>query len=104
VRAFIALLVVTVVACSAALAAELDPQLVRHIQQRLADMGYDPGPVDGRYGEKTRKAVKQLQRDREHAATGELDLATLAYIDPDLHAFAAVTHTSAKARAAPPAR
>jgi len=31
------------------------------IQQRLKDLGYDPGPVDGIYGSKTASAVKLFQ-------------------------------------------
>jgi peptidoglycan hydrolase-like protein with peptidoglycan-binding domain len=78
---------------------DLSPEVVQRVQERLREMGYDPGPVDGKWGPKTRQAVKQLQQDREHAATGQLDLATLAFIDPDLHALAAVAHTSNKAAA-----
>ncbi len=32
------------------------------IQQRLKDLGYDPGPVDGIYGSKTAAAVKVFQQ------------------------------------------
>lgn len=34
---------------------------VQAYQQRLADLHFDPGPVDGRYGEPTRSAVLTLQ-------------------------------------------
>ena len=36
---------------------------VRKIQTRLKELGYDPGSVDGIFGEKTRKAVVAFQRD-----------------------------------------
>jgi peptidoglycan hydrolase-like protein with peptidoglycan-binding domain len=73
---------------------DFSPDVIKRVQERLAAMGYDPGPADGKWGPKTQQAVKQLQADREHPATGRLDLGTLAYIDPDLHALAAVAHTS----------
>ncbi len=34
---------------------------VQAYQQRLADLHFDPGPVDGRYGEPTRSAVLTMQ-------------------------------------------
>jgi peptidoglycan hydrolase-like protein with peptidoglycan-binding domain len=36
---------------------------VRLAQQLLTDYGYEPGPVDGAFGTKTEKAVKQFQTD-----------------------------------------
>ena len=38
-------------------------QAVRLAQRLLTDYGYDPGPVDGAFGQKTTKAVKQFQND-----------------------------------------
>ncbi len=35
---------------------------VRAAQQKLKDMGYDPGPIDGKMGRQTRAAVKQFQQ------------------------------------------
>lgn len=37
--------------------------LVRDIQQGLKSLGYDPGPVDGLFGNKTRSAIEAFQRD-----------------------------------------
>src|SRR5215218_9773856 len=34
-------------------------------QQRLNMRFYDPGPIDGRFGPKTAKAVRWYQRDRD---------------------------------------
>ena len=37
-------------------------QLVREIQQRLTDLGYAPGPVDGMFGGRTKAAIQAFQR------------------------------------------
>lgn len=36
---------------------------VRWLQERLRDLGYDPGPVDGLFGYQTHSAVMEFQRD-----------------------------------------
>jgi N-acetylmuramoyl-L-alanine amidase len=36
---------------------------VAHLQQRLSDMGFDPGRVDGIYGPSTESAVREFQRN-----------------------------------------
>ncbi|SMX44410.1 NlpC/P60 family protein [Actibacterium lipolyticum] len=36
---------------------------VRMVQERLAELGYDPGPIDGLRGRRTIVAVQQFQRD-----------------------------------------
>ncbi len=50
--------------------------LVAQAQQRLQALGYHPGPVDGKIGEKTLAAVKKFQQDHQLPATGKLDVAT----------------------------
>lgn len=45
---------------------------VQGLQQVLADLGYDPGPVDGAMGTETQRAVSAFQRDRKIAATGNV--------------------------------
>lgn len=39
-------------------------EMVRGVQQGLKDLGYDPGPIDGLYGNKTRTAIQAFQRDQ----------------------------------------
>jgi peptidoglycan hydrolase-like protein with peptidoglycan-binding domain len=48
----------------------LDAQLfdVAGVQRLLASLGYDPGPVDGAMGRRTRDAIAAFQRD--HSLTG----------------------------------
>lgn len=45
--------------------------VVQKIQQALADMGYDPGPIDGALGGGTMKALDKFQR-KNNLATGGL--------------------------------
>lgn len=42
----------------------------RQIQTALYNAGYDPGPIDGKLGNKTRLAVKKFQRDNGLKADG----------------------------------
>ena len=50
---------------------------VREAQQALKDKGYDPGPIDGINGPRTRAAVRSYQ-EKEHLNTdGRLDATTL---------------------------
>jgi peptidoglycan hydrolase-like protein with peptidoglycan-binding domain len=48
------------------------PEPVRQAQQALKDKGYDPGPIDGRYGPKTREAVRRYQKENKIVANGRL--------------------------------
>jgi peptidoglycan hydrolase-like protein with peptidoglycan-binding domain len=41
------------------------------IQRRLAELGYDPGPADGRAGPRTRAAIQAFQRARGLPADGK---------------------------------
>jgi len=45
-------------------AAEPDPRIAE-LQEGLAELGYDPGPVDGLLGPKTRAAITEFQRDQK---------------------------------------
>lgn len=49
---------------------------VRQAQEALRKAGYDPGPVDGMMGPRTRSALSRFQRDRKLSATGRIDAAT----------------------------
>ena len=51
---------------------------VRKIQTKLREYGYDPGSVDGIFGEKTRKAVIAFQRDNGLTQDGIAGPKTLA--------------------------
>jgi len=48
------------------------------VEQRLTQLGYDPGAVDGTFDEATRRAVRRFQRARDIPATGYVGQATMA--------------------------
>ncbi|MCP5007997.1 MAG: polysaccharide deacetylase family protein [Planctomycetes bacterium] len=52
--------------------------LTWHIQRRLTELGYDPGPSDGFAGTKTQAAVKNFQLYNNLPVTGKLDIQLLA--------------------------
>lgn len=56
----------------------LDSDQVRNVQQTLADRGFDPGRVDGRWGPRTQQALRDFQRDQNLQASGRPDDRTLA--------------------------
>lgn len=49
----------------------------REAQQLLIELGYDPGLVDGKYGNRTANAVKAFQRDAGLTQNGWIDQETL---------------------------
>ena len=53
-------------------AVALDSEERRRIQEALAGAGFDPGPADGEFGPRTRRAIEGWQQANGHAATGKL--------------------------------
>lgn len=49
---------------------------VQNIQQKLTDLGYQPGKADGLFGMKTRKALLKYQDDNNLPTTGRIDKVT----------------------------
>lgn len=49
--------------------------VVRDIQRSLTQLGYDPGPVDGLIGPKTRNAIRQIEKDYGVEPTGQASIA-----------------------------
>jgi len=47
--------------------------LTARVQEALADEGYDPGPIDGALGARTRDAIIDFQKDHSLAVTGRID-------------------------------
>jgi hypothetical protein len=56
----------------------------RRAQQRLKELGFDPGPVDGLWGPKSQAALRRYQETYELPVTGEVDRPTLTALDLDL--------------------
>jgi len=56
--------------------ANLEP--VCQVQQKLNDLGYHAGSVDGVLGAQTESALRQFQQARTLDATGQIDSKTLA--------------------------
>lgn len=57
------------------------PAQVQQIQKKLLEQGYDLGQADGSWGERTRAAVRDFQRAKGLAPTGQLDTSLLSALD-----------------------
>jgi murein L,D-transpeptidase YcbB/YkuD len=53
---------------------------VEEVQRALAAAGFDPGPVDGRMGKRTKAAVKEFQRRNNLTADGIVGERTWSYL------------------------
>lgn len=51
---------------------------IAQIQQRLSQLGYKPGPADGKMGKNTIEALKKFQQDNNLTNTGRADNETVA--------------------------
>lgn len=56
---------------------EQDQEVVRKVQKKLNDEGYNAGPTDGSWGPGTQSALTQFQQAEGLRATGALDQDTL---------------------------
>lgn len=54
---------------------------VAAVQQRLTDLGYDPGPIDGNFGDATRYAVIAFEKVNGLQVDGDIGPAVLAALD-----------------------
>jgi peptidoglycan hydrolase-like protein with peptidoglycan-binding domain len=57
------------------------PTFLREAQRALRDLGYDPGPIDGTLGSRTRAALEKYQLAERLPVTGELDGSTMERLD-----------------------
>jgi len=63
-----------------------DNATVLKVQEELQAMGYNPGPLDGIWGKKTKRALKRFQYESGLTVTGKIDRPTkerLGLIKPD---------------------
>ncbi len=63
-----------------------DSMDVKKLQEGLQKLGYEPGPVDGILGSKTRAAVISFQQDNGLKADGKPGKATMAKLEALLKA------------------
>jgi peptidoglycan hydrolase-like protein with peptidoglycan-binding domain len=62
--------------CLVPRASATDHNNIKKVQKTLRDKGYDPGPIDGVMGSRTRKAISQYQKSENLPVTGHLDTQT----------------------------
>ncbi|MCL4765137.1 MAG: peptidoglycan-binding protein [Hyphomicrobiaceae bacterium] len=55
----------------------VSPIEVRQVEQRLSQLGLDPGSIDGRWSEETQNAIERFQQQRGLSTSGNLNLSTL---------------------------
>jgi peptidoglycan hydrolase-like protein with peptidoglycan-binding domain len=60
------------------------PVAIRALQRELADQGHEAGAIDGVWGENTRQALRDFQREHDLESTGTLTLPTLAALGIDV--------------------
>ena len=64
---------------------DISPRLAQNyigaIQQALREKGYEPGPIDGRRGPKTRQAIVAYQREAGLQVDGEVSTALLDHLN-----------------------
>lgn len=58
--------------------------LVAIVQSALAALGYQPGPVDGLFGARTRTAIEKFERERGLRVTGQVSSDLLAQLNAKL--------------------
>jgi osmotically inducible lipoprotein OsmB len=58
--------------------------LMIDIQKGLRNLGYDPGPIDGKYGSKTEKAIRDYQYSHGLIVDGKASPSLLAHIEQNI--------------------
>jgi len=76
-------------------------QRVLRIQRVLHELGYASGPLDGRFGPRTRASVQWLQMKYGLEPSGTIDLATLGRVRALANGEAPTQATSEKVKASP---
>ncbi len=73
--------ILTIIALSPVTPVLASDSTVTQIQQKLEERGYDPGPIDGIMGKKTKSAIKKFQSDSGLESTGAINRVTLDKLD-----------------------
>src|SRR5262245_37362529 len=61
----------------------LDREIIREVQRQLKGLGFNPGAIDGNFGEQTAAAVRAYQQAYRLPVTGRLDETSLRSILPE---------------------
>lgn len=67
---------------TASISAAPPSPLIKQVQRKLARLGYDPGPVDGRLGPATRAAIRKFQIANNMPPTGNIEPGVMALLLP----------------------
>lgn len=62
----------------------VSPNEVLQVQRRLSQLGFDPGQMDGRWGDQTTTALESFQEQAGLSPTGNLNLTTLSALGVSL--------------------
>lgn len=81
----------------------LDPALITKVQARLSELGYEPGPVDGLMGPKTRDAIRRYQVVEGLPVDGKISRPVLARLVGSTEAVAPARADGAAATRKAPA-
>ena len=84
----------TTAATTAALSTE-GAERIRQIQQALHGAGLDPGPIDGRLGQRTQRAIREFQQTNGLSVDGKVGPKTWTKLQPYLHASTASSAATA---------
>ena len=77
-------------------ALQAGPAAIRALQRELGERGHEAGAVDGVWGENTRQALRDFQREHELEATGTLTLPTLAALGVNIASQRGATGTQSQ--------
>lgn len=67
------------------------PERIRRIQQALLVAGYNPGPVDGKMGRLTQKAIRDFQEAQGLSVDGKVGPKTWSRLEPYLRTATSTT-------------
>jgi len=76
--------------------------VVRVLQRRLADAGFSPGPIDGRYGPRTELAVRRFQGEHRLRVDGIGGPTTLALVSAQRRPLQGSVRPTGEPRSRPP--
>jgi hypothetical protein len=77
-------------------------KIIAQVQQQLLDLGYEPGPVDGKLGKGTIAAIKKFQKENNLAETGQADTITINTLLQQNKEQSATSGAQSKAATIPP--